>query len=96
METYNDKMSSIYNLTLEHYQELENNIGYCDNIADIKSKIKDEGVTDINILNELNVDEPDTSLVFASILKSKKNINSILLFCCYHWLFYLETKAHLT
>lgn len=74
METYNDKMSSIYNLTLEHYQELENNIGYCDNIADIKSKIKDEGVTDINILNELNVDEPDTSLVFASILKSKKNV----------------------
>lgn len=74
MGTYNDKMSSIYNLTLEHYQELEKNIGYCDNIADIKSKIKDEGVTEINILNELNVDEPDTSLVFASILKSKKNV----------------------
>lgn len=59
MEIYNDKMLSIYNLTLEHYQELEKNIEYCDNIADIKSKIKDEGVTDINILNELNVDEPE-------------------------------------
>ena len=74
MEIYNDKMLSIYNLTLEHYQELEKNIEYCDNIADIKSRIKDEGVTEINILNELNVDEPDTSLVFANILKSKKNV----------------------
>lgn len=67
-------MLSIYNLTLEHYKELEKNIEYCDNIADIKSRIKDEGITEINILNELNVDEPDTSLVFASILKSKKNV----------------------
>ena len=74
MEICNDKMLSIYNLTLEHYQELEKNIEYSDNIADIKSKIKDDGVTEINILNELNVDEPDTSIIFASILKSKKNV----------------------
>lgn len=74
MEICNDKILSIYNLTLEHYKELEKNIEYCDNIADIKSRIKDEGITEINILNELNVDEPDTSLVFASILKSKKNV----------------------
>lgn len=74
MDICNDKMLSIYNLTLEHYKELEKNIEYCDNIADIKSRIKDEGITEINILNELNVDEPDTSLVFASILKSKKNV----------------------
>lgn len=74
MEICNDKMLSIYNLTLEHSQELEKNIEYSDNIADIKSKIKDDGVTEINILNELNVDEPDTSIIFASILKSKKNV----------------------
>lgn len=48
MEICNDKMLSIYNLTLEHYQELEKNIEYSDNIADIKSKIKDDGVTEIN------------------------------------------------
>ena len=74
MKIFNDKIQSIYNLTLELNKELEENIEYCDNIADIKSRIKDEGVTEINILNELNVDEPDTSQVFASILKSKKNV----------------------
>ncbi len=74
MKIFNDKIQSIHNLTLELNNELEENIEYCDNIADIKTKIKDEGVTEINILNELNVDEPDTSLIFASILKSKKNV----------------------
>ena len=69
-----EKFQSIYNLTLEHDNELENNIVYCDKIADIKAEIEDEGVTEINILDELRVDEPDTSLIFAGILKSKKNV----------------------
>lgn len=74
MSICNDNFYSIFDLILEHNKELENNLAYCDDIAIIKSRLDEDSLTEINILDELKVKEPDTSRIFACLLKSKKNV----------------------
>lgn len=65
---------SLYNLTMKHYEEIGHNLELCDSIAKIKEGLKEDSITEINLLSELSAEEPDTSRIFACLLGSRKNV----------------------
>lgn len=61
----------LYLLSSEHYEELENNLELGSDIAKIKERTREDSVCELNLLNELKAEEPDTSRIFSGILQSR-------------------------